>query len=220
MPALSNRKKAAKSKKRADQGGFLCDSTHESTAHEREDWDMNALNMDALMQLSEQSEARIEDQKSINDVLGKDASQTGQKRKGLYQRNSDVTKWRRRKEAESVDSKQKLTSFGITVTKKSEPESFVILSHTKVELLKIKECAQNLDQYIRPIMNKALEGSSLYSYDFCRYLSVKLYFSKRLQGMNKGIVQRKLQSTTGPITTRNIGQQPSSNGLLSLLRKD
>ena len=141
MPALSNRKKAAKSKKRADRGGFLCNSPHESIVHQREDWDMNTLDMDSLIQLSEQSEARIEDQKSINDVLEKDVNQTGQKRKGIYQRNSDVTKWRRRKEVELVNSKQELTSFGITVTKKFEPENSVVLSHAKVELLKIKECA-------------------------------------------------------------------------------
>ena len=58
IPALSNRKKAAKSKKRAGQGGFLCNSPHESIVHRREDWDMNALNMNSLIQLSEQSEAR------------------------------------------------------------------------------------------------------------------------------------------------------------------
>ncbi|KAI8366930.1 hypothetical protein EDC96DRAFT_591520 [Choanephora cucurbitarum] len=96
------------------------------------------------------------------------------KRKGIYQRNLDVTKWRRSKEAESVDSKQKLTSFGITVTKKIR------------KLCCLKSYQIHSDQS-RTKLWKAVPTLC----DFYRYLSVKLYFSKRLQGMNKGSSARE-----------------------------
>lgn len=59
------------------------------------------------------------------------------------------------------------------------------MSEKQLEILKINECFDSILKYTTPLMNQQTEGSTVNSYQYARYLSIQLYFTKRLDGLNK-----------------------------------
>ena len=106
------------------------------------------------------------------------------KRNGFYDKNSAATKWRRNNEAKKVNPRDTLLNY-FTVAEKKEDDK-VADAHTKQEIYDIKRCISLLDELVKPVMNYKVDGSTVKSYEHVRYLSVKLYFTYRLEGYNKG----------------------------------
>lgn len=70
--------------------------------------------------------------------------------------------FRRRKEAESVDERQKITSFGFLPVNPSTPvETMPTLTRSEIEISQIEEMFDNLQAFIQPVMKSGKEGSKV-----------------------------------------------------------
>lgn len=98
-------------------------------------------------------------------------------KRGLYQKNSTVTLWRRKKEALAVNPKAKLESFGFTVVGSKEPkkpqEETIVLSKSQKEIAQTHARISDIEKMTTPIMNKSSDNSYAYTYNNARYWSVK-----------------------------------------------
>lgn len=151
-----------------------------------EDWQVwEADSETAISQDSAQQKPVNQEGRDIHMALKDSGASSDGKRRGVYQKTSRTTKHRRTLERNAVKDKQKLTSFGFTLSEnvtKQEPKP----SSKQLEIIKITSCLDDIKKFTTPIMNIKQDGNAVNSYHHARYLSVNLYFKKRLEGLNKG----------------------------------
>lgn len=182
MPPLNARQKAFKNRSRNENNQFVTVNEVE----DRDDWIIDGINLDEVNARIESEESVEVAERNINNTLSCNNSNLT-KRKGIYQGVSTTTKWRRKKEQEKVRPEQTLMSFGITVQQKPVPEKKEMkISAREKEITLIREKLGDLQKYVSPVMNKQKEGNKRDTYNNARYLSVKYYFMKRLEGVHKG----------------------------------
>lgn len=193
MPRPSKSQLAARRKIRDLDGKIV--STGVTELQEKnevplEDWQIWQADTDELLRNVENNTSLLLEFNplDINNILRDDGSTYKRARGGNYNLNSATTVWRRQNEAKKVKSSGKLTSFGFTIRHHQEgieEKKRVELAHTKRELIKIKSVYHILIDYIKPTMNKKQESSRVDAYNRSRYLSIKLYFNFRLEGLKK-----------------------------------
>ncbi|KAI9329106.1 hypothetical protein BD770DRAFT_477956 [Pilaira anomala] len=192
MPRLKKTQLAARRKIRNSDGKIASTGVTELEKKKevfQEDWQIWQLDTDELLYNVENTNLSLAFQPlDVNNILRDDGSSYKKARGGNYTFNSATTMWRRQKEAEKVKPSCKLTNFGFSIIGQQEvnvEKEKEELSHTKRELLKIKSLYNILVEYTKPVMNKSHENSQVNSYNRARYMSIKLYFDFRLEGLKK-----------------------------------
>ncbi|KAG2191293.1 hypothetical protein INT47_005117 [Mucor saturninus] len=186
MPPLNARKRAYANKNKNQDGVFMTRSVDVN------DWEEmsidNTTNVDELHSLAESCNATSIVKNSINKIL---VDITGQSsRPKTYIGTSRTTLWRNRKESNLIDDRSKLTHFGFVPVAVAATQHEVVLSRSQKELIQINEVFLQLQDLLKPIMNKSQENSKVLVYNFVRYSSINCYFIRRLEGMNKGQASR------------------------------
>lgn len=197
MPRPKGYKKAFANKAKDQKNGrFIKESITDASCSDdvtaaAKEGDWEGINMEELSERTVMSSntttSLVRDAENFG--LFDDGSSTKRPR-GFYTGTSEVTMWRRRKEAEAVNPKAKLENFGfyVTTSKENTPkmrgQKRVIKSEE--ELVRIRESFKQIATKTAPEMNKRVEGSHGLTYQLARYWSVKHYFVERLNGKSKG----------------------------------
>ena len=186
MPPLNARKRAYANKNKNEEGVFMTRSVDVN------DWEEmsidNTTNVDELHSLAESHNDTSIVKNSINKIL---VDITGQSsRPKTYTGTSRTTLWRNKKESSMIDDRSKLTHFGFVPVAVAATQHEVVLSRSQKELIQINEVFLQLQDLLKPIMNKSNKNSKVLAYNFVRYSSINCYFIRRLEGMNKGQASR------------------------------
>ncbi|KAG2206290.1 hypothetical protein INT47_007304 [Mucor saturninus] len=148
----------------------------------------NTTNVDESHSLAESRNATSIVKNSINKIL---VDITGQSsRPKTYTGTSRTTLWRYKKESNLIDDRSKLNHFGFVPVAVAATQHEAVLSRSQKELIQINEVFLQLQDLLKPIMNKSHENSKVLVYNFVRYSSINYYFIRRPEGMNKDQASR------------------------------
>ena len=157
MPPLNARKRAYLKKHRNETNQFV--------PHLRDqDWDMSDSELIELSNITEMRNADPTISMSINNVLLD--NNVKRNRPLSYSKTSRSTRWRREKEAKSVNDKGKLESFGFVSIVPVVESSSLVLSKNEIQLLRIQEMLPKLQMYVKPVMNSKDKENTIERYSF------------------------------------------------------
>ncbi|KAG1495541.1 hypothetical protein G6F53_012356 [Rhizopus delemar] len=182
MPPLNTRKRAYLKKHRNETNQFV--------PHLRDqDWDMSDSELIELSNITEMRNADPTISMSINNVLLD--NNVKRNRPLTYSKTSRSTRWRREKEAKSVNDKGKLKSFGFVSIAPVVEASSPILSKNEIQILRIQEILPKLQMYVKPVMNSKDKENTIERYSFMQYSSIYTYFIKRIEGIPITLASRE-----------------------------
>lgn len=177
MPPLNARQRAFKNRKKDANGKFLPRAIAVNGWTDNSN-DNNATDLDDSNTFAEAQQP----QKTINHALIDNTMITN--RPKTYQGHSRTSNWRNKKESQSVDIKQKLTSFGFVPVPQKADEP--VLNRNQKEMIGIRQMLDTLQELIKPVENLESEDSEALTYNFVRYSSINFYFRRRLEGVKVG----------------------------------
>jgi len=222
MPRPSAKSKAFKNKLR-DKRGRVCSEINNIESVDFSDnasviprsledfqtWDSYTTDLMNSVLTGDHTEPTLKRPRTIEDVLLDDGSHINPMNKGHYLKTSRTTNWRRAEERKKVDKRATLENFGFTSS--GSVEANVLseapvreIAHTEQELLDIRMNLDLINVFAKPVMNMQSEGSSVESYNFARYLSVKYYFELRLGGYKKGEASQFAASLFWPNNSKSF----------------
>lgn len=213
MARPSAKSRAAKKALRDKNGLLMSAKPKQDVADEVEAIDVGADNLEtdnvatvgADWEVWEEDTTELITSLTVNDILT-DTAKHGKKRH--YQKDSRTTKWRKNAQNKKVDPKQKLFNFGFTKSSAEGKEEVYRsqddgLSCNQKELFLINRSYETIVELTTPEMNKKKEHSSVESYNWARYISLKFYFNKRLEGLKKVIAAEKTAEFLWPNNSKS-----------------
>ncbi|KAI8137076.1 hypothetical protein BJV82DRAFT_583963 [Fennellomyces sp. T-0311] len=187
MPCPSKRRSAAKDRQNRKTGRYVKkeesisdDDTVMPVEIVPNDWELLDLTDDQVQQAAVLPVVWTENE--------------GSNLRGVYTRDSDVTRWRRKKESEAAASmSNKLTTYGFTSSQK-EPDNAKALrakEKSQKQAAKEEEHRAILDAYneLTVLVKQSASAQSSFNqtstYQMCRVKAVYKYFEYRLQSKRK-----------------------------------